>query len=159
MEKPLIVVGIDDNDHSFYALNWTLQHLFSSGSENSAFKIVLVHAKPFAVDVVRLAGPATAEMLSIVAKNLEVVASTVMERAENLCKAKSVNDAIFEVIEGNSRSVLCEAVEKHHASMLIVGSHGYGVLKRVVLGSVSDYCAHHAHCPVMIVKMPPKIKV
>ena len=25
---------------------------------------------------------------------------------------------------------------------------------RAVLGSVSDYCAHHAHCTVMIVKRP-----
>ncbi|RRT48826.1 hypothetical protein B296_00034820 [Ensete ventricosum] len=25
---------------------------------------------------------------------------------------------------------------------------------RAVLGSVSDYCAHHAHCTVMIVKKP-----
>jgi hypothetical protein len=25
---------------------------------------------------------------------------------------------------------------------------------RAVLGSVSDYCTHHAHCTVMIVKQP-----
>lgn len=25
---------------------------------------------------------------------------------------------------------------------------------RAVLGSVSDYCSHHAHCTVMIVKKP-----
>jgi nucleotide-binding universal stress UspA family protein len=25
---------------------------------------------------------------------------------------------------------------------------------RAFLGSVSDYCAHHAHCSVMIVKQP-----
>ncbi|KAF3556416.1 hypothetical protein F2Q69_00010234 [Brassica cretica] len=42
--------------------------------------------------------------------------------------------------------------------ILVVGSHGYGAIKRAVLGSVSDYCAHHAHCSVMIVKKP-KIKV
>ncbi|KAL0391115.1 UNVERIFIED_CONTAM: hypothetical protein Scaly_0468600 [Sesamum calycinum] len=66
----------------------------------------------------------------------------------------SVNDAIFEVVDGDARNVLCDAVEKHHASVLVVGSHGYGALKRAVLGSVSDYCAHHAHCSVMIVKKP-----
>ncbi|KAE9460561.1 hypothetical protein C3L33_07615, partial [Rhododendron williamsianum] len=56
-----------------------------------------------------------------------------------------------------AQNVLCEAAEKHHASMLVVGNHGYGAIKRAVLGSVSDYCAHHAHCTVMIVKKP-KIK-
>ena len=27
---------------------------------------------------------------------------------------------------------------------------------RVMLGSVSDYCAHHAKCPLLIVKSPHK---
>ncbi|CAL9023934.1 unnamed protein product, partial [Prunus brigantina] len=58
---------------------------------------------------------------------------------------------------GGARNVLCEAVERHKASMLVSGSHGYGAMKRAVLGSVSDYCAHHARCTVMIVKRP-KIK-
>ena len=30
----------------------------------------------------------------------------------------------------------------------------YNVSCRAVLGSVSDYCAHHAKCPVIIVKKP-----
>jgi nucleotide-binding universal stress UspA family protein len=29
------------------------------------------------------------------------------------------------------------------------------VVCRAILGSVSDYCAHHAKCPILIVK-PPK---
>lgn len=41
-----------------------------------------------------------------------------------------VNDAVVEVMEGEAKSVLCEAVEKHRASMLVVGSHGHGKLKR-----------------------------
>jgi nucleotide-binding universal stress UspA family protein len=65
-----------------------------------------------------------------------------------------VSDALFEVLEGDARNVLCESVERHQAEMLVVGSHGYGAIKRAVLGSVSDYCSHHAHCTVMIVKKP-----
>ena len=37
---------------------------------------------------------------------------------------------IVDVVEGDARNVLCGAVEKHHASVLVVGSHGYGAIKR-----------------------------
>jgi len=37
-----------------------------------------------------------------------------------------------EVMEGDPRNVLCEAVDKYHASMLAVGSHGYGAIKRYI---------------------------
>lgn len=34
--------------------------------------------------------------------------------------------------------------------ILIVGSRGYGPLKRLVLGSTSDYLERHAHCPLLV---------
>lgn len=52
-----MLVGIDSSDHSFHALDWTLRHFFASRSENSPFKLVVVHAKPFAAEIARLAGP------------------------------------------------------------------------------------------------------
>ncbi|KAH6827391.1 Adenine nucleotide alpha hydrolases-like superfamily protein [Perilla frutescens var. hirtella] len=157
MEKSVMVVGIDDSDHSFYALEWTLDHFFLASPENSPFKLVVVHAKPPPLSTVGLMGPGAADVLPYVDMDLKKIAARVMEKAREICAAKSMSDAIYEVVEGDARNVLCEAVEKHQASMLVVGSHGYGAIKRAVLGSVSDYCAHHAHCSVMIVKRP-KIK-
>ncbi|XP_007199013.2 universal stress protein A-like protein [Prunus persica] len=72
----------------------------------------------------------------------------------NITYSMQVTDVTVELVEGDARNVLCDAVDRHHASVLVVGSHGYGAIKRAVLGSVSDYCAHHAHCSVMIVKKP-----
>ncbi|KAL3626015.1 hypothetical protein CASFOL_029564 [Castilleja foliolosa] len=158
MEKSVMVVGIDDSDCSFYALEWTLQHFFSASPENHLFKLVIVHAKPSPSTVVGFAGPVGAvDVLPIVDSDLKKIAARVLQKAKENCAAKSVNDVKFEVVDGDARNVLCEAVERHHASVLVVGSHGYGAIKRAVLGSVSDYCAHHAHCSVMIVKKP-KIK-
>ncbi|KAK1315541.1 hypothetical protein QJS10_CPA05g00416 [Acorus calamus] len=154
-EKPVMVVGIDDSDHSTYALQWVLNHFFVPlPSDDHPFKLVVVHAKPTPSSVIGLAGPGSAEVLPFVEADLKKIASRVVEKAKELCVSKSVHGVLLEVVEGDARSVICDAVEKHHATVLAVGSHGYGAIKRAVLGSVSDYCAHHAHCTVMIVKKP-----
>ncbi|KAE8009492.1 hypothetical protein FH972_005926 [Carpinus fangiana] len=165
-EKQVMVVGIDDSEHSSYALGWTLDHFFIPCASNPTFKLVVVHAKPTPTSAVGLAGPGAAEVLPMVDADLKKIAARVVEKAKEICimffltfqiVCMQVNDVTVEVVEGDGRNVLCEAVERHHASILVVGSHGYGAIKRAVLGSVSDYCAHHAHCTVMIVKRP-KIK-
>ncbi|XP_042516510.1 universal stress protein PHOS34-like [Macadamia integrifolia] len=156
-EKSVIVVGIDDSEHSFYALHWALDHFFAPFAPNPPFKLFVVHAKPSPSSAVGFAGPGAADVLPLVEADLKTIAARVLEKAKETCSSKWVNDVLMEVVEGDARNVLCEAVQKHHASILVVGSHGYGAIKRAVLGSVSDYCAHHAHCSVMIVKKP-KIK-
>jgi nucleotide-binding universal stress UspA family protein len=55
-------------------------------------------------------------------------------------------------VEGPAAQVLVQASEK--ASALVVGRHGHGEIAGMLLGSVSGYCAAHAHCPVVIVRHP-----
>ncbi len=31
-----------------------------------------------------------------------------------------------------------------------MGTRGMGTIRRTLLGSVSDYVVHHAHCPVTV---------
>ncbi|CAA6662049.1 unnamed protein product [Spirodela intermedia] len=149
-EKPVMVVAIDESEHSYYALRWTLQHFFTNAQHVPPhFSLVLVHAKPSAASAIGFGGPGGAEILTFVESDLKKIAARVVEKAKQICIAGSVNDVVVEVVDGDARVVLCDTVEKHQASMLVLGSHGYGTIK-----SVSDYCAHHAHCTVMIVKKP-----
>ncbi|GLU07388.1 hypothetical protein SLE2022_243480 [Rubroshorea leprosula] len=153
-EKQVMIVGIDDSEPSMYALGWTINHFFVPLGANSPFKLIIVHAKPSPTSAIAFVGPGAAEVLTIAQSDLKRSAARIVEKAKELCSKKSVTDVTVEVHEGDARNVLCEAVEKHHASILVVGSHGYGAIKRAFLGSVSDHCAHHAHCTVMIVKRP-----
>ncbi|HKT56530.1 MAG TPA: universal stress protein [Microbacterium sp.] len=41
--------------------------------------------------------------------------------------------------------------ESDGAEMLIVGSRGLGGVAGLILGSASQYCVEHAHCPVLVV--------
>ncbi|KAL2459266.1 Adenine nucleotide alpha hydrolase-like superfamily protein [Forsythia ovata] len=152
-DKQLMVMALDESDHSFYALDWILTHFFGSSSTNS-FKLIIVHAKTSPVSVMGLGGPGSTDVLQLVEADLKKTAEKVISKAKDVCSSRSVTDVQYEVIDGDARNVLCDAVEQFHASILALGSHGYGAFKRAVLGSVSDYCCHHARCSVMIVKKP-----
>ncbi|XP_061364120.1 universal stress protein PHOS34-like isoform X1 [Gastrolobium bilobum] len=155
-EKRVMVLAIDEHEHSNYALEWTLDHFFTPFGSNAPFNLVIVNAKPSPPVAVSMAGPGAigSEIFPAVEMQLKQIADQITEKAKQVCASKLVRDVLVEVVEGDARNVLCDAVERHHASVLVLGSHGYGVIKRAVLGSVSDHCAHHAHCSVMIVKKP-----
>lgn len=53
-----MVVGVDDSEHSFYALQWALQHFFPPGQPQQ-YRLVVVTAKPSAASAIGLAGPGT----------------------------------------------------------------------------------------------------
>ncbi|GAA0909669.1 universal stress protein [Streptomyces thermoalcalitolerans] len=54
------------------------------------------------------------------------------------------------LVEGDPSEVLIRASEG--AALLVVGSRGRGGFARAMLGSVSQRCAQHAACPVVVVR-------
>ncbi len=74
--------------------------------------------------------------------------------------AKVVADAVAE--EGGGAEVQTRVVEGHPArvliaasagaDLLVVGSRGHGEFLEALLGSVSQHCVRHAHCPVVVIR-------
>jgi len=53
---------------------------------------------------------------------------------------------------GDAATEICRVAEQDGFDVIVVGSHGSGVVKRVLLGSVSQHLLHHAPCPVLVVR-------
>jgi nucleotide-binding universal stress UspA family protein len=78
-----------------------------------------------------------------------------LERLDSLLAAQAPDLAGAEVersaVHGPPAEVLLEAARG--AAELVVGTRGHGGFVGLLLGSVSQQCAHHAPCPIVIV--PP----
>ena len=53
---------------------------------------------------------------------------------------------------GHPAETIIGVAEEDGADLIVLGSRGLGDVKRFLLGSVADRVAHHAHCPVLIVR-------
>jgi nucleotide-binding universal stress UspA family protein len=55
------------------------------------------------------------------------------------------------VLRGFPVEVICDAAERFAPQFLVIGSHGWGAMKRALFGSVSTGVLHHVTCPVLVV--------
>jgi len=57
-----------------------------------------------------------------------------------------------ELLEGAPADQICELAERCGATLVVVGSHGWGPVHRLLFGSVSAAVLHHAPCPVLVIR-------
>jgi nucleotide-binding universal stress UspA family protein len=64
-------------------------------------------------------------------------------------------EATFQAVVGaDVARQLLGIAETYNADLIVMGTHGRGGVKRLVLGSVADYVVRHASCPVVTVRRP-----
>ena len=59
-----------------------------------------------------------------------------------------------ETDQGSPGAAITRIAKENNMTMVILGTRAFGMLKRAVLGSTSDYVVHHAHCPVTVIPPP-----
>ncbi|KAG4981748.1 hypothetical protein JHK82_026612 [Glycine max] len=148
-----IMVAVDESQESMHALSWCITNLISETN-----KLVLLYVRPpsafYSLDAAGY--NFSSDVVDAMEKYSMHLANSVMERAEAVCRDLNATNINMERVVGvgHAKNVICSAVKKLEADTLVMGTHGYGFFKRALLGSVSDHCAKHAKCPVVIVKQP-----
>jgi nucleotide-binding universal stress UspA family protein len=137
-EQRRIVVGVDGFESSKAALRWAIRQAKLTGAVVEA--ITAWHV-PVGTGWI----PA-ADMPDYQEDAFAVLAEAVDEMA-------AVNPEVQiypRVVEGRAGQILVDAADG--ADLLVVGSVGHGGLAGTLLGSVGQYCAHNAACPVVIMR-------
>ncbi|GMY21867.1 universal stress protein PHOS32-like [Fagus crenata] len=149
-----ILVAVDEGEESVHALSWCLKNVIS---ENSKDTLVLLYVKPPRAVFTALDGTGylfSSDILTAMDKYGNDVADCVIEKAKKICKDLQDVKVETRIEHGDPRDVICQMTQKLGADVLVMGSHGYGPIKRAFLGSVSNHCAQNVKCPILIVKKP-----
>ncbi|HXH97401.1 MAG TPA: universal stress protein [Gaiellaceae bacterium] len=60
------------------------------------------------------------------------------------------------LLDGVPADEICALAEARDATLIVIGSHGWGAVRRLLFGSVSAAVLHHAPCPVLVVRGDPE---
>lgn len=132
-----IVVGIDGSECSEHALRFAISEARIRGTDVRAVIAWSVPYYEFPLPVEDVRGGAQA----VLDRSIERVLAEQTEPVPSIQRSTVQGQAAF-VLIGESMS----------AELLVVGSRGHGAVAALLLGSTSNQCAHHAGCPIAIVR-------
>jgi nucleotide-binding universal stress UspA family protein len=137
-EQRRIVVGVDGFESSKAALRWAIRQAKLTGAVVEA---VIAWHVPVGTGWIP-----TADMPDYQEDAFTVLAEAITE----MCTVDPDVQVCPRVLEGRAGQVLVEAADG--ADLLVVGSEGHRGLAEALLGSVGQYCANNASCPVVIMR-------
>jgi len=143
MERQRIVVGIDGSVTSRDALRWAFEEAKVRKAE---LHVVTAWTYPYLLTAPGVVAPA------IPTTQLEEAAATIVQEALDAVVGAGDPDVVVTtaVAEGPAATVLVDAAKD--ADLLVMGSRGRGGFRGMLLGSVSQSVAHHAPCPLVIIR-------
>jgi nucleotide-binding universal stress UspA family protein len=136
-----IVVGVDGSDQSLEALEWAAREARFRGM---TLEILTTWTYPYGYLMVPVAPePPTRDAL------IEEAKSVLDRMLDKVSIDLSDVKVARHIAEGSAAGCLIDASKG--AELLVVGKRGLGGFRGLLLGSVSQQCALHAHCPVVVV--------
>jgi nucleotide-binding universal stress UspA family protein len=136
-----VVVGVDGSPGSVAALRLAIQE---AKLRNADVKAVAAWNIPVMAYESNWVAPA------LEPSTFEEAAASALESTLAAVDGSTSGVDIMRIVrQGQAADVL--VAESRDADLLVVGSRGLGGFRGLLLGSVSQQCAHHAGCPVVIV--------
>lgn len=135
------IVGFDGSDGSAAALRWALEDTDGPVRAVATWQAPVAAAPPWVVVPVIDEAQLMAEQRSRLDELLAEVAGGDAGRVT------------LDVLAGPAGPKLVDAARGAH--VLALGRRGHGGFLGLLLGSVSEYCVHHATCPVALVPTDP----
>lgn len=122
-------------------------------SEIDGAVVKIITVADFTAEIASEPFMSSIEFFNAIEDEMRKRSDAILNKAEEIVRFKNEDIEILrEVFVGSAKKLIVKEAEKWNADLVIVGSHGYGVLARAVLGSVSNAVVNHAPCSVLVAR-------
>jgi nucleotide-binding universal stress UspA family protein len=84
-------------------------------------------------------------------ESAEVKMASFCKEIEEFCKSAGTGELNYTVIMGDVGEKIVEYADEIAADLIVMGTHGYKGLEKIMFGSVADKVVRSASCPVMTI--------
>lgn len=141
-----VLLAIDGSKSSECVLNELKNITLTKDSEvvilSAVEKAAPIMGEPF--------GGAVYEYEAQIEKQNIAAAQDIVKEAKEKIEKDFECYAKTEVVIGSPKYAIVEKAKEWKTDLIILGSHGYRLWERVLLGSVSTFVSQHAECSVLI---------
>ena len=141
-----VLVPLDLSEPALGALGVALEWQQSlPAADQQTQELVVLHVIPQVLD--------TGDMDGVIGRDLHREVRSAISKV-----AGSENVRLREEVRWGDApaAVINQMIVDEHMDLVVLGTHGYGMIKRALIGSVASAVAHAAACPVLLI--PPALR-
>ena len=140
-----VLLPIDGSEFSLHEVRFALR-LVSEGLQAS-FLLANVQEPASLYEIVTAPDPVVLESVS------HAAGEHALQAPQALLSAAGVRFELA-VVTGDPAHAVLELIEEYGCDMVVIGSHGVGLLRSALQGSVAQTLIHDSPVPVLLVKPP-----
>lgn len=143
-----VLIAVDESDHSRNAFEWYVQNVWRPDD-----LIIVSHV----TEQPRLPAFSFRDGLNIPVEEWQKAIQDQLQKVQKLetdYEADMITRKMHYKLRGETNKTpgqgIIQVAEEEKADMIIMGTRGLDMIRRTLLGSVSDYVVRHSHVPVLV---------
>jgi nucleotide-binding universal stress UspA family protein len=156
-----ILYATDLSENSAYAFRYAV----GSAQQHGA-KIYILHVLEEIKTNILAAYYELENLQEIKKKGKEEIKDRIQKRLETFCQRELIKDpecrdliASTEVVEGDPAAEILRKADELGVDLVVMGTHGKGLLEHAFLGSVAEKILHRIKIPVLTIPIPKETDI
>lgn len=83
---------------------------------------------------------------------MDALGGRIVDHAVDIAKKMGVDSVSGKIEDGDTANRILEIAKKVEADLIVIGTHGFGPLRALLMGSTSQKVSHLASCACMTIK-------
>lgn len=142
----IVVIPVDASKQAESAFLWYLRHVHKPENEVRVIHCEELHPTS---PILSEHTFTTDSWVQLKEKAKAAGADLVKQYEKKLADNNVEGKVMFKI--GHPGEIVVNVAEKEGASHIVMGTRGFGLVRRTILGSVSEYVIHHTRIPVTVV--------